>query len=174
MTIKTIYLIGFMGSGKSTVGYQLAKQLGKSYIDTDQLIEKKYEQKIANIFKIHGEDVFRMYEMECLGQASAYQIVSTGGGIVERQKNLQTMNDHGIIVYLQTSFDVIAQRIDKDQTRPLWNKDSRETRDLFNNRTDMYEAFADYTIQTDDKSVDAIVKEVIQILAIGEIDSFNT
>src|SRR5690625_6542858 len=163
-----------MGSGKSTVGYQLAKQLGKSYIDTDQLIQKKYERKIGNMFKIHGEDVFRMYETECLGQASAYQSVSTGGGIVERQKNLQTMNDHGIIVYLQPSFDVIAQRIDKDQTRPLWNKDSRETRDLLSKRTDMYEACADYTLQTDNKSVDVIVEEMIQIPAIRDIDSFNT
>jgi len=163
-----------MGSGKSTVGYQLAKQLAKSYIDIDQFIEERYEQKISDIFSIHGENTFRMYETECLLQASAYQVVSTGGGIVERQKNLQTMNDHGIRVYLQTSFDVIAQRIDKDQTRPLWNKDSRETRDLFSKRTDMYEACADYTLQTDNKSVDVIVEEMIQIPAIRDIDSFNT
>lgn len=168
MTIKTIYLIGFMGSGKSTVGGQLAKKLSKSYIDTDQLIEDQYEQRISNIFKTHGEGVFRTYETECLLQASAYEVVSTGGGIVERQQNLQTMNSHGVSVYLQTSFEVIAQRIDKDPTRPLWNKDSKDTVNLFKKRSSIYEDFADYTIQTDDKSVDAIVKEVIRILTTEE------
>jgi len=102
--VKTIFLIGFMGSGKSTVGKSLSETYHLSFIDTDAYIEEAYDQKISEIFKVYGENVFRTYEQEAIERAVTYDVVSTGGGIVERETNIKTMKNNGKIVFLQTSF----------------------------------------------------------------------
>src|SRR5690625_4351172 len=93
--MKTIYLIGFMGSGKSTVGIALADKLEKTYVDTDQFIVDTHQQQIADIFQEFGENTFRNYETNALKEVSTYEVVSTGGGIVEKNENLQTMQKNG-------------------------------------------------------------------------------
>lgn len=89
--MQTIYLIGFMGSGKSTIGVRLADKLGKTYVDTDEFIVNTSQQKIADIFKNFGEDTFRNYETNALKEVSNYEVISTGGGIVEKNENLKIM-----------------------------------------------------------------------------------
>lgn len=160
--MKTIYLIGFMGCGKSTIGLQLSKKIGGTYIDSDQYIEGKYEKVIADIFKESGEHVFRTYESNALKELKSYDVVSTGGGIVERSENLNTMNQNGIIIYLETPFNEIVERLRNDNTRPLWKSsevDNMET--LFNRRIRLYEKFADVIIHTNGKTIEEVVEEIV-------------
>src|SRR5690625_3132536 len=104
-----------MGSGKSTIGKDLANKLSKSYVDTDQYIVEKHQREIADIFQKNGESTFRKYEIDALNSLSTYEVVSTGGGIVERDENLQTMEKNGFIFYLHASFEEISNRLEKDE-----------------------------------------------------------
>lgn len=156
----TIYLIGFMGSGKSTVGKVLGEILGQSYADTDTLIEKRYGS-IPDIFLEYGEDTFRNYETTELENVSIENgIISTGGGIVERQANITGMKLNGVIVYLETSFAEIQKRLMHDSGRPLWNTDMQKKEELFHRRSGMYRGCADITILTDHKSPLDIAGEI--------------
>lgn len=163
--MKTIFLIGFMGSGKSTVASELAKSTLKTYIDTDDYIEEVYQEKIVNIFKRHGEDVFRTYEIAALKEVGSYDVVSTGGGIVEKEENLHTMKENGIIIYLETSFEEITNRLKNDVDRPLWDNEVTEKIKLYERRIPIYEQYADYVIETNNKTVNDIVKDINAILS---------
>lgn len=158
--MKTIYLIGFMGSGKSTIGLALAKRLTKTYVDTDQLIVETKKQEIAEIFQIDGESVFRDYEIKALKDGSTYDVVSTGGGIIEKSENIQTMQKNGLIIYLHASFKEISNRLERDQTRPLWNNNIEDKLNLYNRRIQLYKKYADRIIETDGKLVSEIVQEI--------------
>lgn len=158
--MKTIYLIGFMGSGKSTVGIALADKLEKTYVDTDQFIVDTHQQQIADIFQKFGENTFRNYETNALKEVSTYEVVSTGGGIVEKNENIQTMQKNGLIIYLHASFKEIENRLENDQTRPLWKSDDEEKLELYLRRLPMYEKYADHIIHTDKKTVNEIVQEI--------------
>lgn len=158
--MKTIYLIGFMGSGKSTVGIALADKLEKTYVDTDQFIVDTHQQQIADIFQKFGENTFRNYETNALKEVSTYEVVSTGGGIVEKNENIQTMQKNGLIIYLHASFKEIENRLENDQTRPLWKSDDEEKLKLYLRRLSMYEKYADHIIHTDKKTVNEIVQEI--------------
>lgn len=162
--MKIIYLIGFMGSGKSTIGQGLAEDLSKSYLDTDEYIERTYQRKIVDIFAEDGESVFRYYEIEALKKINHVDIVSTGGGIVEKEVNYDTMKNNGVIIYLEASFNEISKRLLNDTNRPLWNNNNGDKKNLFNRRIPLYEKFADYIIKTDDKTIEEIIKELKNII----------
>src|SRR5690625_1172113 len=162
--MKTIYLIGFMGSGKSTIGQELSKKLSRSYIDTDNYIEKKHG-KISRIFQKMGEEVFRTYETQAIKQTKSYEIISTGGGIIERKENLQEMNRNGIIIYLSTSFDEIYERLGHDENRPLWSNNLEEVKKLYDRRMPLYKIFSNYTVITDGKSIQENVQEIKKIIS---------
>ena len=137
--MKPIYLVGFMGSGKSTVGKALSNTFGVTYVDTDEYIEHKYKQSIPDIFKEYGEGVFRQYEQDVIQEVSTYEIVATGGGVVENKDNIKIMKTYGYIVYLKTSFEEIAKRLEHDKSRPLWKgSDEEEKLSLFNRREKLY------------------------------------
>lgn|SRR5690625_4524821 len=161
--MKTLYLIGFMGSGKTTIGKMLAKQLQKSFIDTDQYIEKHYGS-IPDIFNNQGEKTFRLYENNALKKTTHYEIVATGGGIVENEANYQTMKNNGVIIYLYASFSNIHERLKDDQSRPLWGKGLKENEKLYKKRMPKYEAFSDFKIVTDHKTCEEVVEEILERL----------
>lgn len=163
--MKTIYLIGFMGSGKSTIGRELAKQTAKTYMDTDQFIEKTSNQQIADIFQKSGESTFRRMEMNALKNMSSYDIISTGGGIVEREENIHTMKQNGIVIYLHASLSEIYTRLGNDENRPLWNTDIESKKKLYERRNQLYERFADKIIHTNNKSVQEVVDESMYIIS---------
>ncbi len=159
--MKTVYLIGFMGSGKSTIGEMLSNMLCLPHIDTDHMVEEVYEQTIASIFQNYGEETFRLYESEVLKKTSQQNhIISTGGGIVEKKENTHYMKDTGCVIYLKTSFEEIAKRLEDDQSRPLWSQNLQGKKILFNNRENLYEGSADKIIYTDNKSTKEIVEEI--------------
>jgi shikimate kinase len=115
-----IYLVGMMGSGKTTVGRILARELKYHFFDTDQVISQAANQSIADIFAKEGEEAFRELETQVLGQLSAYKnlTVATGGGIVLRLKNWSYLH-HGIVVWLDVPVAQLCDRLRLDTTRPL-------------------------------------------------------
>lgn len=163
--MNIIYLIGFMGSGKSTVGAYLKETYQLSSVDTDEWIEKNYEKSIPSIFAEEGEEQFRQYEMEALRALHGYDVIATGGGIVERDENYSTMHENGTIVYLQASFKEIMVRLQHDASRPLWkNQDIVEREKLYNRRHALYTSFADVVIHTDQKKIADIGERIIELV----------
>lgn len=162
--MKTIYLIGFMGCGKSTIGEGIQQKYGKEFVDTDTLIVKTQKQEIKDIFRIEGEKAFREYETKALKEASSYAVVATGGGIIQKEENVRIMKENGVIIYLQTSFKEIVKRLENDELRPLWNKSKTEEMEkLFKEREFLYEDCADYTIITEEQTFEEILKRVRNI-----------
>lgn len=160
--MKNVVLIGFMGSGKSSVGQQLALELGMNYIDLDAKVEEVSKQSIPAIFEAEGEGGFRNKESEVLKEIShkGGAVISTGGGIVEREANQHILSMHGPVVFLDASFEEIDLRLQGDESRPLWKKPESERRQLFNKRWSLYKNWADVWIDTDHKSISDVVSEI--------------
>ncbi len=150
---KPIFLIGYMGAGKSTVGRELGKKLNCEWIDLDKYIVDKAKMSINDIFEMRGEPAFRKMETEALKEVSAKNevVISCGGGIVTQQENIDYMRDRGLVVLLEATPESIYQRICHNQDRPLLkNKMSidaiTEMKEL---RAPMYNQAAHVIIATD-------------------------
>ena len=159
-----IILIGPMGSGKTSTGRMLAKEMGYAFADTDEEVTKRTGVSIAYIFDVEGEEGFRKREClalkECLNDNNT--ILSTGGGIVLSKENRDLLKDRGTVVYLQTSIRSQVKRTASTNNRPLLqNKDPEETLEkLMLTRAPLYEEIADITIMTDNKSLQEMSKEI--------------
>jgi shikimate kinase len=168
--MKNIFLIGFMGSGKSTVALHLAENYGMGIIELDQLIVEREGMSISDIFSVKGESYFRNIETELLMeiQMDENKVVSCGGGAVLRTENVETMKKVGKVVLLNARPETVLERIKEDDTRPLLrgNKNIDFIRNMMEQRQPRYEATADITIQTDGKTADVICKEILK--KIGE------
>ena len=118
---QRIILIGYMGSGKSSVGQELAKKLNLPLIDTDNLISAEEGCSVAEIFNTKGESYFRHLEYELVHRMQHFQscVISTGGGMPVYNENIKKLNETGTTIYLSVSVDIIIDRIHNDQTRPL-------------------------------------------------------
>ncbi|MGN0262109.1 MAG: shikimate kinase, partial [Eggerthellaceae bacterium] len=109
---KPVYLIGFMGAGKSSVGRYLSRKYGFTLVDADSYLEEREGMKISQIFEEHGEEHFRDLETRYLVELSmAPQIISTGGGVVKRPENRAFMKEHGFVIYLSVTAEAAAARI---------------------------------------------------------------
>ena len=160
-----IILIGFMGSGKTTVANILAKKLNLEVIEMDQLIlTKSGRNSISEIFSLDGERHFRNLETIAVKEISELNnaIISTGGGIVMKKRNLEHLKN-GTIFFLKTSFEILEKRLRKDDTRPLF-KDKIKAKKLFNLRKNIYEKWADHTILTNKKSIDEVANNLLKNL----------
>ena len=159
-----IILIGPMGSGKTSTGRILAKEMGYAFADTDEEVTKRTGVSIAYIFDVEGEEGFRKREClalkECLNDNNT--ILSTGGGIVLSKENRDLLQDRGTVVYLQTSIRSQVKRTASTNNRPLLqDKDPEETLEkLMLTRAPLYEEIADITIMTDNKSLQEMSKEI--------------
>ena len=159
-----IILIGPMGSGKTSTGRMLAKEMGYAFADTDEEVTKRTGVSIAYIFDVEGEEGFRKREClalkECLNDNNT--VLSTGGGIVLSKENRDLLQDRGKVVYLQTSIRFQVKRTASTNNRPLLqNKDPEETLEkLMLTRAPLYEEIADITIMTDNKSLQEMSKEI--------------
>ena len=159
-----IILIGPMGSGKTSTGRILAKEMSYAFADTDEEVTKRTGVSIAYIFDVEGEEGFRKREClalkECLNDNNT--ILSTGGGIVLSKENRDLLQDRGTVVYLQTSIRSQVKRTSSTNNRPLLqNKDPEETLEkLMLTRAPLYEEIADITIMTDNKSLQEMSKEI--------------
>ena len=148
--MNNIVLCGFMGSGKTVVGKELAKILGVKFVDTDELIEEEQGVAIKAIFATHGEDYFRDLEYEMCKKVAEMNgvVVSTGGGAMTFKRNVDAIKEGSKVVFLDTSFDVICDRIGDSTTRPLF-QDKEKAKKLYAERKDKYLSAADYVINGD-------------------------
>lgn len=148
--MNNIVLCGFMGSGKTVVGKELAKILGVKFVDTDELIEEEQGVAIKAIFATHGEDYFRDLEYEMCKKVAEMNgvVVSTGGGAMTFKRNVDAIKEGSKVVFLDASFDVICDRIGDSTTRPLF-QDKEMAKKLYDERKDKYLSAADYVINGD-------------------------
>jgi shikimate kinase len=164
--MKAIFLTGFMGAGKTSVGKQLAKRLDIPVVDTDQLLEQKIGKSINEIFAKEGESTFRKYERELLKTLPLENIViTTGGGMVIQKENRDWMKKHGIVIYLHCEPEEILRRLASDETRPLLQQRNKQEqiKRLLTERLPYYEE-AHFMINTTNKTIAEIVDEIVTML----------
>ena len=163
--MNSIFLIGFMGAGKSTIGLELSKKLSFNLVDTDKSIERSQGMKITEIFSRKGEDFFRELETNELKLLSNEHnlIVSTGGGIILKDSNREILNNV-FSIYLKADFDIIFERIKEDKTRPLLLTDNpyKTAKEIFESRYELYESFQN-KINTDNKHPKDISDEIVNL-----------
>ena len=160
-----IILIGFMGCGKSSVGYRLSYAMRRTLIDTDKLIEKQQNMTISQIFQEKGELAFRQMETDCLKhliETADRQIISTGGGLPIKEENHALLKQLGTVYYLKVTKEAVYERLKEDTTRPLLQGDNPRNKieELLSKRAPVYEACADYVIEVSDKSFEEIIGEI--------------
>lgn len=147
--MSTIFLCGFMGCGKSTVGKALAKLLDCEFIDLDLYIEGKEKLSIPEIFSIHGERYFRELETRSIAELSdAQAVIATGGGALIPERNAQLAKENGTIIFIDTDFEECYTRIKTDKNRPLASSRTKsDLLELYNFRTPIYIAHSDTIIK---------------------------
>lgn len=162
---RSIFLIGFMGAGKSTIARALQRELGFPLIEMDERIVKEQGMSINDIFAQYGEDHFRDIESQLIVDIGKEEpsIVSCGGGVVVRPQNTQNMKEIGRIVFLKATPETIYERVKNSTDRPILNghMNVEYIAELMEKRRALYEAAADITIQTDSKTREQICEEII-------------
>lgn len=166
--MKNIFLIGFMGCGKSTIAKILAQKLGADCIEMDEQIVKEQGMPITEIFERGGEEHFRDIEMELICRLCGQKnmIVSCGGGSVLREENRRMMKETGVIVWLTAEPETIFARVKHSKNRPVLNghMNIEYITELMGKRQDCYEAAADFSVRTDGRSREEICTEIIRQL----------
>jgi shikimate kinase len=162
-----IYLVGFMGCGKSTVGSALADELGWSFIDLDREIEEREGTTIAQIFDERGEPAFRSIETAALRnrvhnvQSGRPQVISLGGGAFHSEENFELIANNGVTVWLDCPFSHIERRVAGETHRPL-ARDPEQLRNLFDSRRDGY-ARAEYRVEVLDDDTRSAVARILAL-----------
>ena len=165
------YLIGMMGSGKSSVGKLLANKLQFSNIDIDKEIEKDEKLSIKEIFEKKGENYFREIESKYLLRKRKLAVVSCGGGIILYKKNREFLKTSGYTIYLKSSIPTLEKRLLNENGRPLLSNDNlKETLiNIYSKRKTLYTSAANTTIITDRGSVKEVCELIIKKLKIEKI-----
>jgi shikimate kinase len=164
--MKNIYLVGFMGTGKTAVGKELAKRKKWQFVDLDDLIELRERRTIADIFAKEGEPYFRRLEKKVLKEVSNEKkfVVACGGGIVIDSENIKTMRETGMIICLSATPEVILKRTSRYMHRPLLNVvDPKKQIELLLKLRSPFYALADKTIDTSKLSVEKVVQNIIKV-----------
>ncbi len=155
---RNLILIGFMGTGKTTIGKRVAASLDFQFVDTDELITKKAGKPITRIFEEDGEERFRELETEVLNKCaqSAGQVISTGGGIVTQDQNREILPRAGFVVWLKASPETIYERVCRNRSRPLLQtaNPKQTIQDLLTERNPLYDVSQDLSVTTDGLTLD--------------------
>lgn len=172
--MKSLFLVGYMGCGKSTLGRKLARRLSVDYFDTDSLIETREGASVADLFHYEGEMRFREIERSVIEEliAADAKIVSTGGGLPTWRDNMARMNEAGITIYLRRSAENISRRLSphgrwkRPRLRGLSDEELVDfmARDIV--AREPYYTQASLTIQCDDLADDDIVEQIVQTLVV--------
>jgi shikimate kinase len=168
-----IFLTGFMGSGKSTIGPILANTLGYEYVDLDQVIEQKTQKQIVEIFRTEGEQAFRTLERNTVRELTELDrcVISLGGGTIANEENYQLISKNGIIIYLKISPKEVIQRVQYKNDRPMLKDEhgnplapselEKRIIELLNRREPFYSR-ADIIIASDNMRVGVTVDEIMK------------
>ncbi len=164
-----IVLMGYRGTGKSTVGRLLAARLGREFVSTDAEIVKRAQRTIPEIVAQEGWEYFRDLESDiCRELASRDQLViDTGGGAILRAQNVEALKKNSTVLWLTASVETIAKRIGGDNQRPSLTGTKSfvdEIQDVLRERTPKYQAAADHSIETDDRSINQLVETILTLV----------
>jgi 3-dehydroquinate synthase len=166
----SIFLVGLMGAGKTTIGRALAKKLNKRFVDSDHEIEARTGATIPVIFEIEGEENFRRREAEVIRELAAQPdiVLATGGGAVLRAENRENLKG-GTVVYLRASINQILQRTGRDKNRPLLQTADprRKLEELSRQRDPLYREVADFVVETNRPNVQFLVQTIISHLELS-------
>jgi shikimate kinase len=169
-TEANVYLIGPMGSGKTSIGQRLARRLGLAFVDCDHELEVQTGASVSLIFDVEGEQGFRERETRMLKKLTARRgvLVATGGGAILRRENRDMLKSSGLVVYLRTSVAQQLRRLGRDRSRPLLQTPDRRERlqQLAELRNPLYEELADVVFPARNRSLEASAEELA--LAIRE------
>ena len=163
-----IFLVGMMGSGKSTVGRRLATALGRPFLDADKELESRCGVAISTIFELEGEDGFRRREASMLDQLTHEPgvVLATGGGVVLREENRRCLSERGLVIYLNASASDLWQRLRHDKVRPLLRAPNPRQRiaELIEQRDPLYRDCSHLIVQTGRQPADRVVDEIVRHL----------
>ena len=164
---RNLFLVGFMGCGKSTMARILSEKTGAELIEMDETIEKEAGMSINEIFEKHGEPYFRDLESQLVERImkKGGAVVSCGGGAILREENVSNMKKNGKIVYFSATPETIFKRVRHSTNRPLLNGNMNVEyiSALMGKRLPLYEKAADITIVVDEKNKQEVVDELMQI-----------
>ncbi len=164
--MENIFLIGFMGSGKSTVASWLSGKYGMDVTEMDERIVEKEGMSIADIFATYGETYFRDVETQILQeiQGETNKVVSCGGGVVLRESNVAMMKQSGQIVFLTATPATVLERVKDSNHRPLLqnHKSEESIQKMMEQRREKYEQAADVIVETDGKTIETICMEILE------------
>ena len=165
MTHKSIYLVGLMAVGKSTVGKLLAEKLNRPFFDSDKEIEKNAGAEISWIFDVEGEEGFRDREEQVIWELTAKTgaVIATGGGVVEREQNRKRIAEKGTVIHLDCPKETLVERVRKDKKRPLLqgSEVDQVLMRLKRHRDPLYREIADYKFMSDKQTTGALVRAII-------------
>ena len=164
-----IVLIGYRGTGKSSVGRRLAARLGRTLVSTDAEIVTRAQRTIPEIVAREGWEYFRDLESSICRELSSRDrlVIDTGGGAILRTENIEALKENGAVFWLTASVETIAKRIGGDNQRPSLTGTQSfidEIQDVLRERTPKYQAAADHTITTDDRSIDQLVETLLALV----------
>lgn len=166
--MKNIFLIGFMGCGKSTIAKLLSDRLGVAQVEMDELIVQEQGMPITEIFEKYGEEHFRNIETDLVRRLQDENgvVVSCGGGAVLREENRRMMKEAGVIIWLTAAPETILERVKHSTNRPVLNGNMNVDyiSSLMEKRHECYEAAADFCVKTDGKDRKTICEEICELV----------
>ena len=162
--MKNIIFIGMPASGKSTVGVVVAKRLGYDFIDTDLLIQKQENRLLKEIFADVGNEGFLAIENQVNREVEAeHAVISPGGSVIYCKEAMEHFKEIGTVVYLQVSFETIDARISCAKNRGVVLKEGQTLHDLYEERTKLFEKYADYVVSEEGLSLEDTIDKVLEL-----------
>lgn len=163
--MKNIIFIGMPASGKSTIGVVVAKHLGYDFIDSDLLIQKQEKRLLKDIIAEVGNDGFLAIENQVNCDIKAERaVISPGGSIVYCKEAMEHFKEIGTVVYLKVSFETINERISNAKNRGVVLKEGQTLKDLYDERTCLFEKYADYIVSEEGLSLEETIDKVLELL----------
>ncbi len=166
---RNIVLIGMPASGKSTVGKTVAKKYGMKFIDGDTLIEERYGKRLREIIAESGNEGFLQVEGSVLSSIeAAHSVIAPGGSCIYEEEAMQHLREIAVVIYLQTPFERIAERIGDPAQRGVVLPSGYTLLDLYNERTPLCEKYAHFSVDTSKTSMHGTVEEVYRLFRTGK------
>ena len=166
--MKNIVFIGMPASGKSTVGVVVAKRLGYKFVDTDLVIQEVEKRLLKEIIAEEGNEAFLRIEDRVNAEIQEERaVISPGGSVVYCENAMRHYKETGMIVYLHTSYETISNRLHNAKNRGVVLKDGQTLKDLYEERSALFERYADLTISEEGRDLEETIEEVLRVLENG-------